>query len=218
MNDRENIMDFIINDNTRTDYNHIDTFSNSDNIDYINKKSIINENNNIDINKNINIYRFKFTSEFTNELYSFSKVHQYDHRKDFKEAWNSWFDENETIIENEIRRITNLGYIGDIKDKMFKSSRYYFRKKSTEKKAPKKRRIYIGVQKDLLDAIDEHIKKNINNQSYKPSGGFDDFCNNNIDLLKIEINILIQNGFVDSEEIRRKIKKTYKNRYFLISK
>ena len=214
--------DIIINNdinNFRTDDSYVDTLSNSNDINFNNEKSVINEDRDIeDKNSNINIYRFKFTTEFTDELYNFSKIHQYDQRKDFKEAWNIWLDDNEIIVENEIRRIKNLGYIGDIKDKMFKSSRYYFRKKSTEKKEPIKRRTYMCVQKDLLDAIDQHIKNNINNNNYKPSIGFDDFCNNNIDLLKQEINILIRNGFTDSEEIRKKMKKTYKNRHFLISK
>ena len=215
-------IDIINNDininNARTDDNCLDTLSNSNDIDYINEKSIINETAILDKNSNINIYRFKFTPDFVDELYRFSKIHEYDDRKDFKEAWKIWLDDNEFIVENEIRRIQNLGYNGDIKDKMFKSSRYYLRKKSTEKKEPVKRRSYVCVQKDLLDAIDQHIKNNIHNKSYKPSDGFDDFCNNNIDLLKQEINILIRNGFTDSEEIRKKMKKTYKNRHFLISK
>ena len=101
---------------------------------------------------------------------------------------------------------------------MFKSARYYFRKKSTEKKEPIERRIYVSVQKDLLDAIDEHINSQIKNENYKPSQGFDEFCKNNIDLLKNEVNILCKNGLTDSNEIKKKIKKTYKNRYFLIIK
>ena len=90
---------------------------------------------------NINIFRYKFTEEFTIELYKFSKIHQYDHRSDFKEAWNIWTEENEDLVDEEIRRLSNLGYDGDILDKMFKSARYYFRKKSTEKKEPQKRRV-----------------------------------------------------------------------------
>ena len=99
---------------------------------------------------------------------------------------------------------------------MFKSARYYFRKKSTEKKEPLKRRDYIAIQRDLLDAMDDHIKSNISGDDYKPSDGFDEFCKANIDLLKEEVNILCRNGFTNSVEIKNKIKKTYKNRYFLI--
>jgi hypothetical protein len=164
---------------------------------------------------NINIYRYKFTDEFTSDLFRFSKVHQYDHRKDFKEAWNSWLEENEIIVTMEKRRLTNLGYDGNIEDKMFKSARYYFRKKGTEKKAPSERRAYVGVQQDLLDAMDNHIKNKINSKHYKPSEGFDDFCKTNVDLLREEVIVLCQNGVIDSNEIKKKIKKTYKNRYFL---
>lgn len=86
-------------------------------------------------NVSIAIYRYKFTNEFMNELFKFSKIYQYDHRKDFKEAWDKWMDENDDIIDEEVRRLKTLGYEGDIIDKMFKSARYYFRKKSTEKRS-----------------------------------------------------------------------------------
>ena len=199
------------NDNIRTNDNRNDSLSNSDNIKNINDKNI---NNNV--NNRINIYRYKFTDEFTSELFKFSKVHQYDHRKDFKEAWETWMEDNDEIVNDEVRRLTNLGYDGDILDKMFKSARYYFRKKSTEKKAPLERRDYVGTQKDMLDAMDNHIKSKLNDPNYKPSDGFDEFCKSNLDLLKEEIANLCKSGFTDSNEIKQKIKKTYKNRYFLI--
>ena len=198
--------------NSGTIYNRFDTLS-----DTKESEIIYNKSNKFE-NTDINIYRYKFTDDFTGELFKFSKIHQYDHRKDFKEAWKIWLEENEFIIEDEVRRLHNLNYDGDVQEKMFKSARYYFRKKSTEKKAPVERRVYVSVQKDLLDAIDEHINLQIKNDNYKPSQGFDEFCKNNIELLKNEVNILCKNGLTDSNEIKKKIKKTYKNRYFLIIK
>ena len=167
-------------------------------------------------NNNINIFRYKFTEDFTIELYKFSKIHQYDHRSDFKEAWNIWTEENEDLVDEEIRRLSNLGYDGDILDKMFKSARYYFRKKSTEKKEPQKRRVYIGVEKELLEAIDKHIIQNVNNTDYKPSDGFSVFCKENIEILQEEVNRLYKCGLTNHIEIKDKIKKTYKNRYFML--
>jgi hypothetical protein len=161
------------------------------------------------------IYRYKFSVEFVNELYNFSKIHQYDHRKDFKEAWQLWIEDNDDIVTNEVRLLSSSGYDGDILDKMFKSARYYFRKKSTEKKEPAKRRKYCGLSKDVLDAMDKHIASNITNDDYKPSMGFESFCVINIALLKEEASRLIINGFNDSGEIHEKHKKTYKNRYFM---
>ena len=172
--------------------------------------------NQINDNFNVNIYRYKFTEDFTKELFKFSKIHQYDERKAFKEAWNLWLEDNDTIVNEEFKRLRELGYVGDIFDKMFKSARYYFRKKSTEKKEPAKRRIYVGSQKDLLEAMDEHIKCNIASGDFKPSDGFDDFCKEHVDLLKEEINVLCRSGLTDSNDIKAKIKKTYKNRYFLV--
>jgi hypothetical protein len=176
----------------------------------------INLNNKDNINGNI--YRFKFTEEFTNELYKFSKIHQYDERKDFKEAWGKWVEEQDMIVATEVRRLTNLGYNGNILDKMFKSARYYFRKKNIQKKEPVKRRIYQGSQKEILEAMDEHIKGHINDKYFKPSDGFDSFCKEYLDFIKQEVNFLCQNGYKDPNEIKNKIKKTYKNRYFLLNK
>ena len=164
---------------------------------------------------NINIFRYKFSDDLTKPLYQFSKIHQYDHRKDFKEAWNIWIEENVDLVNTEIKRLTELEYKGDILDKMFKSARYYFRKKSTEKKDPQKRRSYVGIQSELLVVMDKHINANKRNDNYKPSTGFDEFCKEYIEILKLEVSSLCKSGITNSEEIKNKIKKTYKNRYFM---
>ena len=163
------------------------------------------------------IYRFKFTEDFMEELYKFSKIHQYDERKDFKEAWKLWTEDNQDIIEEETTRLTNLGYDGDIMDKMFKSARYYFRKKSTEKKEPRQRRQYISVNRELLDAMDNHIEENIFNVDYQPKTGFISFCKANEKVLKESIAKIFEQGVKDSDLIEDKIKKTYKNRYFMLT-
>jgi hypothetical protein len=158
-----------------------------------------------------NIYRYKFAEEVAEVLERFSKVHQYDDRHTFKEAWTVWTNDNEELINNEVRRLTNMGYKGDSVDKMYKSARYYHRNKSTVKKEPVQRRIYIAVQKDLLEAMDKYI----NNNKSKPAVGFIDFCKAHMDLLKTEIEFLRTNGITERQDIQNKIKKTYKNRYFM---
>ena len=163
------------------------------------------------------IYRFKFTEEFMEELYKFSKIHQYDSRIDFKEAWKLWTEENSLLIDEEMRRLINLGYDGDVLDKMFKSARYYFRKKSIEKKEPRQRRQYISVNKELLDIMDSHIEENIYNSDYQPKTGFITFCKDNEIILKETITKIFEQGIKDSQLIEDKIKKTYKNRYFLFA-
>ena len=204
----------ISNDNNSngTIYNRCDTLSHTSEIERNNVK----EHDNTEQNILVNIFRFKFTEDFMKELHNFSKIHQYDHRKDFKTAWETWVEENEILIKDESERLYSIGYEGDIIDKMFKSARYYFRKKSSEKKVPKERKQYVSVQKDLLDAMDEDITNCVNDREYKPSEGFLHFCKAHSELLKEEIIRLTTSGITDSEEIKNKIKKTYKNRYFMI--
>ena len=96
---------------------------------------------------------------------------------------------------------------------MFKSARYYYRKKGTEKNAPVERRPYVCSQKELIEKMDDHIQLHMS----KPSDGFLDFCQSNLELLKKEVNHMVQTGFKDHLEIKEKIKKAYKNRYFLIA-
>jgi hypothetical protein len=212
-------IDTIIDSVKREDDNNIESrervnFENSIDSEQenISKKDEINELPNI-------IYRFKFTQEFMEELYKFSKIHQYDERKDFKEAWKVWSEDNNELIDEEKTRLINLGYSeeGNILDKMFKSARYYFRKKSTEKKQPKQRRQYISVPKELLDSMDQHIEENIYNDDYQPKTGFISFCKSNETVLKSAIAKIYEQGISDSSLIEDKMKKTYKNRYFILT-
>jgi hypothetical protein len=176
---------------------------------------VVEEQDSQNNNKPTNIFRYKFMEEFTKEVFQFSKIHQYDGKHDFKEAWQIWVEENNSLVVEQEQLLITLGYKGNIPDKMFKSARYYFRKKSTVKKEPIKRGVYHSVRKEFLEAIDAHITSSINLNNPKPSERFDDFCKSNIDILKEEVIILCQNGFSNSNEIKKKISKTYKNRYFL---
>lgn len=208
-----NTMVTIIHDNNRT--NTVESITDDNN------KTTTKDDRDDSYNykNNVNIYRYKFLENITNLLYSFSKIHQYDDRKTFKESWDIWIEDNKEIIDYEVRRLQELHYEGDIIDKMFKSARYYFRKKSTEKKEPIKRRNYIGSQKNFLDLIDKHISSNIiSNSNFKPSNGFNDFCleSENEDILNEEIKRLKTMDIKDVNEIKNKIKKTYKNRYFIL--
>jgi len=175
-------------------------------------------NDNLEPSKKITatIFRFKFTEDFMEDLYKFSKIHQYDHRKDFKEAWTKWIEENDDIIDEEVERLLNLGYDGDILDKMFKSARYYFRKKSPVAAEPKQRRPYISVSHELLEAMDTHIKTNIVLPDYQPKTGFVSFYEQNNNLILQTFRSFCEQNIKDSEFIQLKLKKTYKNRYFMI--
>ena len=76
------------------------------------------------------IYRYKLSIEAMDEITTFSKIHQYDDRHTYKEAWNMWKGNHEDFISAEAERLMRLGYVGSVEDKMYKAGRYYFRKKN----------------------------------------------------------------------------------------
>ena len=181
---------------------------------------------------NKQIYRYSLGEELNNELSRFAKNHQYDHRKDFKQAWIQWREEKDELFQIEIKKHQSLGYQGDIEDKIFKSARYYFRKKtdkSTEKKAPepnpekekdpeseskleKTTNHYVTVNKELLEIMDEYLKKH---SQLKPAVSFMNFCNENREILKKEVEFLYNiKNIKTAKAMKEKIKKTYKNRYY----
>ena len=216
--DNDNVVT-IISNNNRTDIYESNTIAPFSDINKDETTSCKNDLSNY--KNNINIYRYKFSERINELLLTFSKIHQYDDRKTFKEAWEIWREDNKEILDCEIERLKEINYEGDIINKMFKSARYYFRKKTIEKKEPKKRRNYIGAQKEFLDTMDKHISSNIiNNSHFKPSDGFNEFCleSSNKDLLNEEIKRLQSMDIKDVTEIKNKIKKTYKNRYFMLVK
>jgi hypothetical protein len=170
----------------------------------------------------ISIYRYKFSNDIMDIITEFSKVHQFDDRKIYKESWEIWLEDNNDVIEEEISRLQRLGYEGDIVDKMFKAGRYYFRKKnliSNEKKQNKQqiRRSYIIMEHNVLDAMDAHINSSMKNNDFSPASGYIHFCTSHISLLQNEIGRLCSETTINSNDLADKIKKTYKNRYFIIT-
>jgi|TARA_B100001057_G_scaffold495401_1_gene594353 hypothetical protein len=160
------------------------------------------------------IYRFKLDTFILNDIVEFSSVHRYDDPETFREAWDEWLKDNNEKINREENRLKNIGYNGDVKVKMYKSARYYFKNKETKKSEPAKRRKYISISKGFTDKIDEHIDSV--KLTLKPADGYTDFLEKNKSLISEEKAIL--NSKISDNEIDLKIKKTYKNRYFIKNK
>jgi hypothetical protein len=81
---------------------------------------------------------------------------------------------------------------------------------------PKQRRPYITVNSELLEAMDNHVKDNIGKDGYQPKTGFVSFCKENEIVLKQTITKIFEQGIKNTEIIQDKLKKTYKNRYFIL--
>ena len=154
----------------------------------------------------------------------FSKMHQYDDRHSYKDAWQIWLKDQEELIEREVSRLQLLGYKGDVLDKMFKAGRYYFREKVDGEKevekanVKKEKRDYIVMDTEVIKAMDVHLTSVIKQIDFKPAKGYAQFCEEQMDLLRREIIRLTQdNANLNKEKLAEKLKKTYKNRYYILT-
>jgi len=179
--------------------------------------------------------RFKYSDDFTKEMEYFSKIHQYDDRRIFKEEWKKWIEEEpiKKMIEQEMEEIRTNGYKGDIMDKMYKSARYYYRKKNKKEAHQKteeeleipKNPEYSGLSKQMIKIMDCHILEMIYKNTEKTSSetmiskvrassAFEDFCENYINEITYEIYKLKEKIELNPKETSLKFKKAYKNRFY----
>ena len=168
-----------------------------------------------DTTRAIKTYRYKFSDVILEEMTKFAKIHSADTKELFKDAWNIWKEDQKPLIERELHRLQGEGYDGNIHDKIYRSIRYYFCKKSNKKQEPKKRRAYISINKEILDKMDNHIKTSVLDKTFKPSIAYNEFIESNNKILENELDTLMKRHNVSKDLLREKLLKTYKNRYFI---
>lgn len=175
------------------------------------------------------ILRFNFSEAIMAKIAYFAKLHQFDDRQTYKTHWTRWFSENHISLEAEIQRLNAIGYTGDVNEKMYKAGRYYFRKKKEDEKEgqdekevdkpPYTSKKYITMSKGLLAEMDKHIVSSIENDTtYTPAKGYTAFCERYMALLAVETTRLTLATQLNDTQIIAKIKKTYKNRYFIVTR
>ena len=72
---------------------------------------------------------------------------------------------------------------------------------------------------EIIDAMDNHLVNNINDQLFTPATGYNTFCQNNSAALLEEIKRLLQEEKnISIEDLKLKFKKTYKNRYYILTR
>lgn len=210
----------------------------------------INNNSSNNNSSNNKTFRYKLSDNTMTLIAEFSKLHQYDDRHAYKDAWGIWLNDNRDFVSREETRLKEVGFNGDVIDKMFKAGRYYFREKKDKVKTTAKSvgdgegegegegdgegdgegatktktRNYIAMNPDFIKAIDFHLKKSVTDNAFKPQTSFIQFVEENKDILQNEVRRLygIMNNYINKEtahkEILAKLKKTFKNRYFTMSK
>lgn len=177
-------------------------------------------------------FRYIYTDEVADLLNEFAEIHRYDERKTFKSEWENWIanDDIKKQLHQEIKRLESMGMDDDIMDRMFKSARYYYRKKpliekrKAETKQPKQKTPYIGFTSATLQHMDEYIQKKEKLQ-ISPANLYELYCNENKEIIGAEIKEYKKkwedkspNQLLPAEEFIHKFKKTFKNRYYLLKK
>lgn len=181
--------------------------------------------------------RHTYCEEVVEQLSSFAKIHEYDDRKEFKEAWQKWIEEPDvkTTIVAEVARLTANGLSGDILDRMYKSARYYYRKKGGETVTePTIRKEYEGLPRTVLKSIDDFIYSEINRNIAETDKGsnpiititaaksFTSYCKLHNDVIYDLLPPMNDEDKVNTnlrEELKKvtdRLKKTYNNRFYNI--
>ena len=81
-------------------------------------------------------FDLKFSQDINLILQRFASIHHGDDLEEFKEAWER-IETYRTVIDIETMRLNEIGFDGDVENKMFISARYYYSKqyKIGQKKA-----------------------------------------------------------------------------------
>ena len=160
------------------------------------------------------IWRYKLSETIFNELQYFSKLHNCNDREDFKKAWEEWLKEHSEMVEQEIRRLENMGYNGDIVKKMYTSARYYLKNKTDNNDKEKhKRKTYVALNLTFISIMDSFIEKS----KEKPSIGFKSFVKKHEEdhIFKEQIMDLKNVNRYTDQEVFKKMNKTFKNRSYI---
>ena len=179
-------------------------------------------------NQDKKIYRYKFSKDFVFALMEFARMNSGLNRKDFKDSWDMWVKTNEEMVKEEKQRLINLGYNKSVEDKMYNSVRYYFKDKYKNRgnldlmvkksENDKKRRKYIPLNRELLKSIDEHIKGLLDNKGeIQPKKAYEDFVEKYNELHEKEYARIKELQDLSESDVKLKIKKTYKNKFYTLT-
>ena len=170
-------------------------------------------------------FRYDFSSEVGDLLAKFSDDHETEKYKIFQSSWNSWINTEGVgdILTKECSRLQKEGYTGDVWDKMYKSARYYCKKRNEKIVETKKITIKHTnrFSSNFLKIMDSNINTQLSDDLEKNNmikisqvDNFNEFCDNQqYEIINEMRDIKKVRGDIP-EDIKEKLKKTFKNRFY----
>lgn len=177
------------------------------------------------------IYRFKITNEELHLLMvNFAHTNQYLEKEDLKEKYEEWLNEplSQRLINEEEELLRRNEYDltkTNIKQKIFKSIKYYHikkliegRKMKQDEDGEKKRETSqlsknVKFSREIISKIKEELE---HVENFKPSACCDEFLEKHQDLLnKEKMMFQKQCADLDLKDFDIKFKKMFKNQWFM---
>ena len=188
--------------------------------------------------ESVKTFRYKFNKDVEEKMKEFAGLHVYDSKEQLISCFSEYWEKNIDEFMMEERRLMNIGYENDVRDAMYKSIKYYHikrvRKENESVNRPERKRSNLKRRKlnpELVSKIDNNLKYELSckKDEFKPSASFDLFMKSE------EIHRIINEDYnefkKENEEILedkteeekndlyiKRMKKLYKNRYFILTK
>jgi len=192
------------------------------------------------------IHRFKalrhdFSEKCKKTLDQFAIMNQNLPRKEFQAEWMKWTNTHEKLFEKESDVLKKNGFEGDIMDKMYKSVRYYHRKKINKKKKkeinqeqeqhnPTKKYIRLTdilhnqMNNHITTYMNKHLKNTNTNANTNPQEqelisithvqSFHDFLENNREMIVGELVKIKHTKGSLVENMGNKLQRNYRDKFY----
>ena len=173
-------------------------------------------------------FRFVYSPEIETILREFAKEHEGEERKQFKQSWGVFMEENKSLLDNESKRIKQEGYNKDVYAKMFHTIKYYYVKKSKKQKKQQQEQ-HNQQEKEEKEEIKVHESHSPKQRSYNKLGKqwiqtITSFIKDDLESHKhtkemkpeYSYNRFLEKHATEDEELQLRVKKSYKTQYYKI--
>ncbi len=176
----------------------------------------------------IQSFRHDFSDAMKANLEQFTQAHHNEPRKQYQQSWNEWTQTHQQIFSKECEALYKQGFEGDPMDKLYKSARYYFRKKTlgtlasqqqTDNKEDKER-TYVRIPSKITESMITFIKQSLENSTrgtkleLSQQNAFHDYVTQHKELIFTSLVTRRQEKGGLEENMDKKLKKAFRNKFY----